>query len=437
MTARSALSVRCRDLLALALGLLLAACGSEPEAGRRAAGLRPVDATTDIARAVEIFAEIRACWQAEAIRMCREQAAISPDAPMPHLMMALATAPQPNRAARCCWEAVRRRENGSAFARALVDALQAYFAVDRQPELVDARFSDAPSAERAAALRAALAALAAQGVDLFGPTERALLQELIDWDLGRAGPPRPGPTLAEWRARLRNFNAYLDETGAIPSEVPGYRRVVQRVLALEANPETIQATLDPAVRADEPRLARIPRHPEQRETIAGERPGASRTGSDEWQPRRANRFELPSGQGGMRAFAPGDDPPTLLVFFLGFGCSHCVAQLQDLDPRAAAFRDAGIEVVSIGTDSLQQVLAARQVALENGVDPLHFDVLCDPEGEVFKQWGAWDALADEALHGTFLVDAEGRILWRDISERPFEQADWLLEECNRLLRAWR
>ena len=64
-------------------------------------------------------------------------------------------------------------------------------------------------------------------------------------------------------------------------------------------------------------------------------------------------------------------------------------------------------------------------------------MLCDPEGAVFKRWGAWDALLDEALHGTFLVDAEGRILWRDISDRPFEQADWLLVECSRLLRAWR
>jgi len=49
----------------------------------------------------------------------------------------------------------------------------------------------------------------------------------------------------------------------------------------------------------------------------------------------------------------------------------------------------------------------------------------------------WDALEDEALHGTFLVDGQGRILWRDISERPFEESEWLLAECRRLLAAWK
>ncbi len=104
---------------------------------------------------------------------------------------------------------------------------------------------------------------------------------------------------------------------------------------------------------------------------------------------------------------------------------------------APAFARAGIEVVSIGTDDRDQVRAAHQAALENGVDPLHFDVLCDPDGAEFRRWGAWDEFADEALHGTFLVDAEDRILWADISRQPFLQTEFLLAECQRLLAAWR
>jgi hypothetical protein len=34
------------------------------------------------------------------------------------------------------------------------------------------------------------------------------------------------------------------------------------------------------------------------------------------------------------------------------------------------------------------------------------------------------------------VDGQGRVLWRDISERPFEESEWLLAECRRLLAAW-
>ena len=160
-------------------------------------------------------------------------------------------------------------------------------------------------------------------------------------------------------------------------------------------------------------------------------------GPEDWQPKQAKSFTLQAGYGGARAFVPGNGKPTLLVFFLGFGCAHCVAQLKDLDPKAAAFRDAGIEVLSIGTDSYPEVLAAQQASVENGVDPLHFDVLCDPGLSVFKQWQVWDELQGEALHGTFLVDGQGRVLWRDVSERPFEQSEWLLAECRRLLAAWK
>ena len=100
------------------------------------------------------------------------------------------------------------------------------------------------------------------------------------------------------------------------------------------------------------------------------------------------------------------------------------------------FRKAGIEVVTIGTDDLQQVRAAQQAARENGVDPLHFDVLCDPKAVAFRDWGAWDEFEQQALHGTFLVDGKGRVLWRDVSVRPFEDSAWLLAECQRLLAAW-
>ena len=116
---------------------------------------------------------------------------------------------------------------------------------------------------------------------------------------------------------------------------------------------------------------------------------------------------------------------------------HCQAQLVELDPQAKAFERAGIDVVTIGTDSRDQVKAAHQASIENGIDPLHFEVLCDPEGAAFKQWGCWDEFGDEALHGTYLVSAERRILWQDISTQPFEDSEFLLAECRRLLDVWR
>jgi hypothetical protein len=38
-----------------------------------------------------------------------------------------------------------------------------------------------------------------------------------------------------------------------------------------------------------------------------------------------------------------------------------------------------------------------------------------------------------ALHGTYLIDGEGRIRWHDISYEPFMDTAFLLEEARRLL----
>jgi hypothetical protein len=38
------------------------------------------------------------------------------------------------------------------------------------------------------------------------------------------------------------------------------------------------------------------------------------------------------------------------------------------------------------------------------------------------------------LHGTFLVDGDGRVRWSDVSFEPFTAIDWLLGESRRLLQ---
>ena len=389
---------------------------------------------------LEILGLVQAQWPRVAVERCRERIAEDPQAPMPHALMALATWWEPNRAARCCWEAVRRRQHGTEQQQQIVDALQDYFMVKDQPELVDERFAARPPVASAVRLRRRLERLAADAGPRSGSQDRALTAALTEWATARCGPtgPEPNPTAEELRAMLRHYNAYLEQTGAMPFEVSGYQQTVQMLLAKELDPDARSSAPSTPPHDANPRWTRVPRHPEL--AMGGRATrlrGLNEQGPENWQPKQATGFTLPAGYGGTRAFVPGNGKPTLLVFFLGFGCAHCVAQLKDLDPKAAAFRDAGIEVLSIGTDSYPEVLAAQQASVENGVDPLHFDVLCDPGLSVFKQWQVWDELQGEALHGTFLVDGQGRVLWRDISERPFEQSEWLLAECRRLLAAWK
>lgn len=163
----------------------------------------------------------------------------------------------------------------------------------------------------------------------------------------------------------------------------------------------------------------------------GARPPLASLGPKTWQPWPNAGFDLPCTDGRRRTLAPAGGRATLVVFYLGFGCLHCVKQLEALSPQAAAFAALGVDVVAIGNESLvstQEKLAAL------GDAKFAFPLLADPDLAAFRAWHCHDDFEALPLHGTFLVDAGGRVRWQDIGAEPFEQFDWLLTEARRLLR---
>ena len=99
---------------------------------------------------------------------------------------------------------------------------------------------------------------------------------------------------------------------------------------------------------------------------------------------------------------------------------------------AKKFQAAGIEIVAIGTDSVEGM--KKSLAAMSADERFAFPLVADPEMNVFKDWRAYDDFENMALHGTFLVDGDGLVRWQDISYEPFNQPDWLLKECKRLLK---
>ena len=122
---------------------------------------------------------------------------------------------------------------------------------------------------------------------------------------------------------------------------------------------------------------------------------------------------------------------TLVVFYLGFGCLHCVEQLHLLRPMLKPFADAGVDIVAIGSDTAQNILAANSDL--PAAERMPFPMLADPKLTAFQAWRCHDDFEGMPLHGTFLVDAKGRIRWQDISYEPFTKIEWLLQESRRLL----
>jgi aminopeptidase N len=65
--------------------------------------------------------------------------------------------------------------------------------------------------------------------------------------------------------------------------------------------------------------------------------------------------------------------------------------------------------------------------------PLPNPLLADAELAAFKAWHCHDDFEGMPLHGTFLVDGDGKVRWQDVSFEPFTRIDWLLAEARRLL----
>lgn len=162
----------------------------------------------------------------------------------------------------------------------------------------------------------------------------------------------------------------------------------------------------------------------------GQRPELATLGQPLWQPWLAADFDLPATDGARRSLHGQRGKPTLVVFYLGFGCLHCVQQLEALAPRAAAFAAAGIDLLAVGNQSLA---AAQEGVAALGAERPPFALLADPELTAFRAFRCYDDFEQLPLHGTFLIDGDGRVRWQDVGAEPFLQLDWLLAESRRLL----
>jgi peroxiredoxin/tetratricopeptide (TPR) repeat protein len=170
--------------------------------------------------------------------------------------------------------------------------------------------------------------------------------------------------------------------------------------------------------------------PPHRDDI-GERPGLATLGPFRWAPSPAPEWSLTDVDGNAISLSDFRGRPVVAIFYLGFGCLHCVEQLQAFAPRVGDFKTAGISLVGIGTDDSESL--ARAVRDFSPESRFPIPLVANPELDVFQAYRCFDDFEQMSLHGTFLIDSDGRIRWQDISYEPFEDVDFLLTEAQRLL----
>jgi len=195
----------------------------------------------------------------------------------------------------------------------------------------------------------------------------------------------------------------------------------------------------------------------------GDRPDINTLGPFRWHPPKSPDFTLPDAKGALTTLSTfrKKGSPVLVIFYLGKGCAHCMDQLNDFAPLTRKYAAAGIPIVAVSTDSpaglaetfsdFSEAATDADAAAETkseadagsegetepekpkAKNPFPFPLLSDEKLDTFKAFRAYDDFENMALHGTFLIDARGQIRWQDISYEPFMKAEWLLEECQRLL----
>lgn len=147
-----------------------------------------------------------------------------------------------------------------------------------------------------------------------------------------------------------------------------------------------------------------------------------------WKPFQAPDWTLDDAYGQTFSLEDYRGKPLLIVNFLGFGCVHCLEQLQALLPFAEKFEELGVEIVAIGLQTPEELRVSM------GDDPLKsgypFPILCDPKLGQFKAYHSFDDFADTALHGTYLLDADGHVRWLDISHLPYMDIASILKRAD-------
>jgi peroxiredoxin len=165
----------------------------------------------------------------------------------------------------------------------------------------------------------------------------------------------------------------------------------------------------------------------------GTRPSLDSLGPFRWHPSPAADWQLPTADGGTVALKDFRGKPVVILFYLGHGCVHCTEQLSRFAPKVKDFEKAGISVVAISTDRLEDLSKSVNAVKAEGNGPFPIRLMSDAKLDVFKRYAAYDDFEKLPLHGTFLVDGRGLIRWQDVAAEPFNDPAFLLAEAKRLL----
>lgn len=116
------------------------------------------------------------------------------------------------------------------------------------------------------------------------------------------------------------------------------------------------------------------------------------------------------------------------IFFRGRACLHCNTQLKSFARLRESFAALGVNLVAVSSTGAQGLPESNGGSPAE--QPFPFLLLADAKREAFKRYGCIDA-ADSPLHGTFVLDRQGKVRWSAIGMEPYMDVERVLAEVAR------
>lgn len=134
---------------------------------------------------------------------------------------------------------------------------------------------------------------------------------------------------------------------------------------------------------------------------------------------QAPEFELKDMDGNLRTLASYRGKPVIINFWATW-CPPCRAELPSMNRGWEKIKDEGIAMLAVNVGEDEDT-----IFMFMGNYPIEFDLLLDHSGEIVKQWPV------KGLPTTFVLDPEGRIVYRAIGGREWD-SDTLLNTVRAL-----
>ncbi|MBA3599356.1 MAG: peroxiredoxin [Methylibium sp.] len=98
---------------------------------------------------------------------------------------------------------------------------------------------------------------------------------------------------------------------------------------------------------------------------------------------------------------------SVVVFYPADFTFVCPTELEDLAQRYSEFRDLGVEVYSVSTDTHFAHKAWHDTS--DAIKKVHYPMIGDPTGAITRNFEVMIEEEGLALRGTFVINPEGRI----------------------------